>query len=148
LANSLLQFLENSFRRTGSVANKFATETIVPLCHQYPPLPYLGGDLCGGDFLRDDVAVVVVLEFCCARGIVASRCCDGDVRQSTQRTYRFASESKRVQLVQVLKSRDFGGVMLQACTSAMPQVRDVPIPSKSSDDIPEPSSVTSRRSTP
>jgi hypothetical protein len=30
LANSRLQFLENSFRRTGNVENKFATETLVP----------------------------------------------------------------------------------------------------------------------
>ena len=34
LANSLLQFFANSFRRTGSVENKLATETVVPRYHQ------------------------------------------------------------------------------------------------------------------
>ena len=43
LANSRLQFLENSFRRTGNVENKFATETQVPRYDQYSSLILLWG---------------------------------------------------------------------------------------------------------
>lgn len=51
MANSLLQFLENSFRRTGSVANKFATETIVPLCHQHL-MEHFSGTFAEATFLE------------------------------------------------------------------------------------------------
>ena len=109
---------------------------------------HLGRDLCRGDLFGDDVSAVVVLEFRCARGIVPSRCCDGNIGKGTQRAYRLASESKRLQLVQAVESRELRGVMFLSCTSAHAASRAVPMPSKSSEDMPEPSSVTSRRSTP